>query len=203
VIYDSQALRDFLLKGIDRKASCIAYPGDHVLRIDNSVQRIGSALTICRIEPENNLELLIDGLLLSNIESYTIVGNWQHSLYSRDLKARYSGEKRLKLLDPIYDPYELAQLRESCSFYIHGHSVGGTNPSLVEMLFYDCTLICYDVAFNRRTAGNCAIYFTSTESLSAALNNPQPFDIEVRRVFRRQYTSKLISEQYIKAACSL
>lgn len=202
VIYDSEALRGFLLSGIDRKASCIAYPGDHVQRLENVSIKPGTALTVCRIEPENNLELLIEGALLSNIESYTIVGNWEHSQYSRDLRNRYSNNRRLNLLDPIYDPHKLAILRESCGFYIHGHSVGGTNPSLVEMLFYDCSLLCFDVPFNRKTAGNCASYFKTPESLASALNTPTHVDIGVRSDFRERYTAKLISARYIDAAIS-
>lgn len=200
VIYDSEALRGFLLKGVDSKASCIAYPGDHVQRIPGIDKKIGAALTICRIEPENNLELLIEGVLRSNLVSYTIVGNWQNSKYSVGLRARYSGEQRLTLVDPIYDPDALSQLREGCSFYIHGHSVGGTNPSLVEMLFYDCILVCYDVSFNRRTAGDCASYFNSVESLADILNTPGKVDTAARRSFREKYTAIVISTQYINAA---
>lgn len=202
VIYDSEALRDFLLKGVDKKASCIAYPGDHVQRLANVSQKPCTALTVCRIEPENNLELLIEGALLSRIKSYTIVGNWEHSQYSRSLRNRYSGDRRLNLIDPIYDPNKLALLRESCSFYIHGHSVGGTNPSLVEMLFYDCTLLCYDVPFNRNTAGGCASYFKTPESLAAALNTHAHFDVRARSDVRKQYTANLISARYIDAAKS-
>jgi hypothetical protein len=108
----------------------------------------------------------------------------------------------LNLLDPIYDPHKLALLRESCNFYIHGHSVGGTNPSLVEMLFYDCSLLCFDVPFNHKTAGDCASYFKTPESLAAALNTPSHVDIGVRSDFRERYTAKLISARYIDAAIS-
>lgn len=202
VIYDNKALRGFLLRASDRKASCIAYPGDHVQRLANVNQKPRTALTVCRIEPENNLELLIEGAHRSSIESYTIVGNWEHSQYSRDLRNRYSSDRRLNLFDPIYDPHKLALLRESCSCYIHGHSVGGTNPSLVEMLFYDCTLLCYDVPFNHETAGDCASYFKTPESLAAALNAPAHFDVRVRSAFRERYTAKLISARYIDAANS-
>ena len=200
IIYDSEVLRGFLLKGVQNKASCIAYPGDHVQRIPGIEKKIGTALTICRIEPENNLELLIEGALGSSLETYTIVGNWENSKYSIDLRARYSNEQRLNLLNPIYDPHALSQLRESCSFYIHGHSVGGTNPSLVEMLFYDCTLVCYDVLFNRKTAGDCASYFNSAGSLAVVLKNPGKVDAVMRRSFREKYTSILISSQYINVA---
>jgi glycosyltransferase involved in cell wall biosynthesis len=203
VIYDSEALEGFLLNGVKSKASCIAYPGDHVQRNSGIDKKIGTALTICRIEPENNLELLIEGVLRSNLESYTIVGNWENSKYSMGLRARYSSERRLILLNPIYDPDAISILREGCSFYIHGHSVGGTNPSLVEMLFYESIIVCYDVLFNRKTAGDCAIYFNSVESLAVVLNTHGEVDLVLRRNYREKYNSIVISAQYINVAKSV
>ncbi|MDP0964761.1 glycosyl transferase, partial [Klebsiella pneumoniae] len=100
---------------------------------------------------------------------YTIVGNWNHSDYARTLRLRHSHEPRLRFLDPIYDPLKLAELRAGCEFYLHGHSVGGTNTSLVEMLFYDCSILCFDVDFHRRTAGGEASYFASAKDLQRAL----------------------------------
>lgn len=197
VIYDNEGLRAFLTKSAKQKATCIAYPGDHVLHADNIVQCPGSALTICRIEPENNLELLIDGVLQSRIEKYTIVGNWNHSDYARTLRLRHSHEPRLRFLDPIYDPLKLAELRAGCEFYLHGHSVGGTNPSLVEMLFYDCSILCFDVDFNRRTAGGEASYFASAKDLQRALDTPTPTGGD-RRLARSLYTASTIADAYLK-----
>ena len=116
-----------------------------------------------------------------------------------DLQALHQSNRE-KLYKHLHDPHALSQLRESCSFYIHGHSVGGTNPSLVEMLFYDCTLVCYDVLFNRKTAGDCASYFNSAGSLAVVLKNPGKVDAVMRRSFREKYTSILISSQYINVA---
>ena len=149
VIYDNNALQSFIYPFAKNKSYYISYSGDHVLRLNLS-QIQGSALTICRIEPENNIELLIEGALASNLSKYTIVGNWSKSKYGRDLVTKYKNNKKIVILNPIYDHIKLAQLRESCEFYLHGHSVGGTNPSLVEMLFYDSKIISYDVSFNRK-----------------------------------------------------
>lgn len=200
IIYDNEALFDFLVPNAKLKASCIAYPGDHVERLPTIPNDAGTALTICRIEPENNLEVLIEGFLDSKLSKYTIVGNWDHSEYSRNLRRRYTNEKRLLLVDPVYDSRILAQLRESCQFYLHGHSVGGTNPSLVEMLFYDCAILCYDVKFNRNTAKDCAKYFRTPQSLSELLNGEISVDLQKRSLIRELYTAKLISYRYLAIA---
>ncbi|TXI83683.1 MAG: DUF1972 domain-containing protein [Cupriavidus sp.] len=199
VIYDSEGLREFVLQQALGRSSCIAYPGDHVRRIPDASKERASCLTVCRIEPENNLELLIQGFLESTMEKYTIIGNWNHSDYARALRERYSNEPRLALLDPIYDPDKLAQARERCDVYLHGHSVGGTNPSLVEMLFYDCRILCYDVSFNRHTAQDCASYFLGSKALAALLDAPASTAHETaRHQLRERYSAARIAAAYIE-----
>lgn len=198
VIYDNPALREFVLGACRTKAVCIGYSGDHVIRMPHTNLGQFQALTICRIEPENNVDMLIEGALLSTLVHYTVVGNWAQSEYGRMLWKRYTKEPRLSLLDPIYDAQQLAMLRESCTVYLHGHSVGGTNPSLVEMLFYDCAIVCFDVTFNRETAGDCAGYFSSSADLAAldVANLPGSGDRFARR---NSYTRSHIADQYLAA----
>lgn len=201
VIYDNAGLRDYLWEFALPKAVLIAYSGDHVLRLPAASRKreAGTALTICRIEPENNVDLLIRGALRSSLRKYTVVGNWSHSEYGRDLKARYSDDARLVLLDPIYDANQLAELRESCDIYLHGHSVGGTNPSLVEMLFYDCNILCFDVPFHRETADGCANYFEDEVALALLLDTAPDIDAEARKVRRESFTREKIAMQYVAA----
>lgn len=197
VIYDNPGLLSYLTECAKLKAACIAYSGDHVLRLNEVKSLDGIGLTICRIEPENNLEMLIQGALMSKLRHYIVVGNWNHSSYSQNLRRRYENDERLLLLDQIYDSDRLAQLRESCGVYIHGHSVGGTNPSLVEMLFYDCQILCFDVIFNRYTAGNSASYFNSIDALANLINNNE-VDLCARHLSRKRYASSSIVDQYLK-----
>lgn len=196
VIYDNPALRPYVLHQALPRSVQIGYSGDHVLRLSGIFRQSGTALTVCRIEPENNLNVMIEGALRSQLQRYTIVGNWNNSTYGRALRERFESESRLTLLDPIYDSQQLAELRESCEVYLHGHSVGGTNPSLVEMLFYDCRLLCFDVPFNRETAGKGADYFSSAEELAFLLAEKHP-DHQIRH--REAFTSSHIARQYLDA----
>jgi glycosyltransferase involved in cell wall biosynthesis len=197
VVYDNEGLYDYITASAKEKSTCIAYSGDHVLRLEHAVRKTHTALTICRIEPENNLELLIEGALHSTLMEYTIVGNWNHSSYARALRDKYTHDPRLRLLDPIYDSLKLAELRETCAYYLHGHSVGGTNPSLVEMLFYDCEIICFDVTFNRYSAGQCARYFKTADDLQSILDTPISKTID-RQILRSQYTAEAIADAYME-----
>lgn len=196
IIYDNQGLQNYILKPFSSKASLIAYSGDHVnISSKGGVER-GSGLTICRIEPENNIDTLIDGALRSELISYTVVGNWDHSLYGRNLREKYKAHPKLRLLDPIYDVEKLDFFRQSCEFYLHGHSVGGTNPSLVEMLFYDCRILCFDVDFNRFTTDNKVEYFRSAEDLEALI--AKNFEQTPSRAeLRKNYSCNNIAKKYL------
>ena len=199
VVYDNIALFDFVLSYCRGKAVQIGYPGDHVLRLSNVPRIDGTALTICRIEPENHISLLIDGALRSNLKKYTIVGNWSASDYGRSIRKSYTANPRLNLLDSIYDQKVLAELREKCTFYLHGHSVGGTNPSLVEMLFYDCVILCFDCSFNRETSGHAASYFTDAKELAQLIKDTDITPGE-RSEIRKIYTASNIAIKYVDAA---
>lgn len=197
IIYDNKGLKNFVYDSFLKKSYLIAYPGDYVLRRDDVSIEKYTALTICRVEPENNLEILIDGFLKSNFNKYTIVGNWNNSDYGIFLRKKYMSEKRLTLLDPIYDAEQISILRSSCDIYLHGHSVGGTNPSLVEMLFYDCRILCFDVNFNRYTTNNEEEYFKNSDDLSDKIMNSN-LSINKRLNIREEYSVKRIAENYIK-----
>lgn len=202
VVYDNAALRPYLIRMAGRKAHLIAYSGDHAAPASPAPQRDGiHALTICRIEPENNIDLLIEGFLASRGDSYTVVGNWNASLYGREIRARYQQERRLLLLDPVYEPASILRLRSEATVYLHGHSVGGTNPSLVEMLFFDCRVLCYDVPYHRATAGATAEYFADRAALSSLLDTPRPAQ-QPRDSHRRSYSATEIARQYAAAVAA-
>ena len=87
-----------------------------------------------------------------------LVGNWKNSQYGSSLRLRYGKIKNIIMLDSIYDQNVLNQLRSNCDLYIHGHSAGGTNPSLVEAMCLGLPILCYDVNYNVETTKS-ALYF--------------------------------------------
>ncbi len=200
IIYDNAELINFINFNFRSKAFLIPYSGDHVLRLCDIANVPSSGLSICRIEPENNIELILNAVVRSTLKSFTFIGNWNYSPYGISLRNKFKDYENLRLLDPVYDPYEIAIFRESCSVYIHGHSVGGTNPSLVEMLSYDAEIICFDCVFNRETVGDDALYFSSSSDLINILNQAASrASSSVARILPIRYTSEYISNQYIKA----
>lgn len=200
VVIDNEALRTYLDPAAQARAVLIAYPGDHVLRGIRNLNGAGSGnrcLTICRIEPENQCHVLLEAFARGGRGTYVFVGNWNATEYGRRLREQYSRVPSLVMRDPLYDKTALASLRENCDFYLHGHSVGGTNPSLVEMLFYDCDILAFDCAFNRCTAGDAIQYFADSEALLTHLTRPARAQRVDRSAVRRRYTQTQICEDYI------
>ena len=191
VIIDNEAL-PYLYRN---KTWFIPYPGDHVMRMYDE-EMDGSALTVCRIEPENNIDMMIEGALLSKIGRYIIIGNWNKSNYGIKLRNKYKDNERIKMVDPIYDPYVLAQYRERCAIYIHGHSVGGTNPSLIEMIYYDCDILCFDVKYHHFSVGDNARYFSDSHDLLTLINNSS-VAIPSKAALRKKYSREIIAKQYL------
>lgn len=203
VIYDNAALLSYVR--FPYKSRCVEYSGDHANAAlpdqepDPALNGGPYALAICRIEPENNCELLLDGFLSSSLSAFVFVGNWEASAYGRSLRARYGDKTRLKLLDAIYDGNKIRALRSGCSHYLHGHSVGGTNPSLVEILFFDCLIYCFDCSFNRATAGDVASYFASAMSLSEQLNSSKKETPCDREDVRARFSAPVIARKLTDA----
>ncbi len=201
IVYDNPALIEYVYKSFRPKSIYIPYSADHVQRDKTVSIQSGTALTICRIEPENNIEMLIDGFLGSELSEYVLIGNWTNSDYGTKLREKYKTFNRLKLLDPIYDSLEVLRYRESCQYYLHGHSVGGTNPSLLEMLPYRCAVLCYDCVFNVESVGDDAYYFNSSLDLAACLNHLSRTGFSSKnRSVPYKYLRSTIAKQYIDVA---
>jgi len=161
------------------------------------------AFGVCRIVPENNVHLILEAFAADPAMPLVMVGNWHSCDYGQDLLNRYQGNSHIELKEPIYDPAILDPLRRNCTVYLHGHSCGGTNPSLVEAMYCELPIIAFDVNFNRETTENQALYFKTAEELKALCNS---FDDEKAAVIRkkmkeiadRRYTWERISDCYAK-----
>ena len=178
VVTDNVAIRDYVSETFDRASEVIAYGGDHAV-VTAPKQIAGSAippvpegyaLCVCRIEPENNVHMILDAFSSMPDWPLVAVGNWEASYYGQELRAKYAGLKTITLLDPIYDISTLYALRRNARVYVHGHSAGGTNPSLVEMMHFGTALLAYDCVFNRNTTEDMAQYFGSAAHLQRHLD---------------------------------
>ncbi len=198
-ITDNQAITEYARKEYSTPTTTIEYGGDHATKdLDESGQKQGYALTLCRIEPENNCHLILEAFSATS-KRLNFVGNWDSSEYGRNLKRRFSEFKNIQIIDPIYNEKKLQRLRQGATLYIHGHSAGGTNPSLVEMMFFDLPIICYDCSFNRVTTENLASYFKSVDELVSLISvNNQTNTQPMRSLAKEKYSWSIIREKYKK-----
>ncbi len=201
VIADSPAIADDLWKRHGRRAEVLTYGGDQALdapaaaRPDWAPQDY--ALAICRIEPENNIHILLEAAVTSGTPLICL-GNWKNSRYGRELRTRYASQPGLWLHDAIYDPAPLQALRRNASLYLHGHSAGGTNPSLVEMMHVGKPIYAFDCIFNRQTTHGKALYFSDAQGLAGLLRQGAPLGMgdALRAVARDHYRWDDIGGRY-------
>lgn len=159
------------------------------------------AFAVCRIEPENNIHLILEAFQNAPPFPVAIIGNWNSSDYGRNLREKHGKRSAIHLLDPIYDPEKLNAVRSRCTLYLHGHSCGGTNPSLVEAMYLGLPIAAYDVNFNRATTENKAFYFDSPETLRAICENLDEAACarnaaDMKEIALRRYTWERISRLY-------
>ena len=209
IIADNNGIIKNIEDKYQHKSIMIAYGGDHVecgltqeqtndFLAKYNVKTKEYSMALCRIEPENNCEMILKAYAQNGLP-LIFVGNWSRSAYGQKLQETYSKYDNIKITPAVYELDELYALRSNCKYYLHGHSVGGTNPSLVEAMFCNCNILCYDVVYNKESTEYKANYFTDSESLSELVtgeetvcNNAQiMYDIALK-----SYRWKVIAEKY-------
>lgn len=209
VIADNVEIARYISGAYGVECSVIPYGGDHVLQMQpsTSMAELGLppryALSICRIEPENNVDMIVEAFAQQGVLPLVFVGNWESSAYGRQIRRNYAGTAHLHLLDPIYDAVTLSTLRNNATIYIHGHSAGGTNPSLVEAMHCHDIILAFDCGFNRATTEDAAEYFVSIDQLLRLLERITAGDLTPRlgamkEIADRRYCWPVIARQYFE-----
>jgi len=159
------------------KITVIPYGADRLQSIPTgSVQGLGLEpgryLTlVARPEPENTVLEVVQGFSARPRDyKLVVLGAYvPENAYHKAVQAAASPE--VMFLGAIYDKPLVQALRFHCAGYVHGHRVGGTNPSLVEALGAGNAVIAHDNAFNRWVAGDSAIYFNDAGSAALAFDS--------------------------------
>lgn len=206
VIADNAAIAKYVKDRYGRECQVIPYGGDHAVQMD-AVEIPGVdlpevyALGLCRIEPENNVGMILEAFSQMPEKPLVFVGNWENSEYGRALRQRFGGMANIRLLDPVYDPGNLRWLRDRACAYIHGHSAGGTNPSLVEMMHFGIPVFAHGCDFNRYSTENCAVYFETPAELVVAVQGleagrAREIGGAMREIAQRRYTWEQVGRAY-------
>ena len=153
--------------------------------------------------PENNIDMILEAFKKAERLKLVVVGNWEFSSYGKELRNEYKDNANLLLLDPIYDQKALDELRSNCKIYLHGHSVGGTNPSLVEAMNLGLLILAFDVEFNRETMESKGLYFSESTDIEFIINLLMDNKVDISshqkallEIAKRRYNWKLITNKY-------
>lgn len=208
-IADNESIQDYTAVRYGSLSQIIEYGANHTLQVRATANDrelysfLGSpyAFKVCRIEPENNIHLVLDAF--AQLPKYTLVlvGNWNNSDYGQQLRSKYQHLAHLHLLDPIYDQRTLDLLRGNAHLYIHGHSAGGTNPSLVEAMFLGLPILTFDVSYNRTTTEGKAAYFRTADDIIQFVTQTRHSMLRacaerMKEIANRRYSWDVIARKY-------
>jgi len=208
LIADSVVIRSYLEKKYEKEIEFISY-GAEIFTDENEAHLAAFDITkhnycmlMARMEPENNIEMILDGFCESSMDKkFVVVGNTGNS-FGKRMVGKFAADKRILFVGPLYDSVVLHSLKTFSSLYFHGHSTGGTNPSLLEAMASRALIAAHDNEFNRAVLQDDAFYFSNkreVRDLIALVEGGTTHDEKIAnnlRKVREQYNWPKIIEQY-------
>ncbi len=158
-------------------------------------------LVVARLEPENNLETILGGIQKSSSKKITLVIGNHDSSYGEYLKKTFR-DSRIRFIQGTYQKEAIHNLRYFSNVFFHGHSVGGTNPSLLEAMGCSCMICAHDNPFNREVLGDDASYFLDVNDVANAADLLERNPTQLAKIknnlakIKTRYNWKLVAEQY-------
>lgn len=172
LVADSLGIQQFLKSRYGKPSTYIAYgahpfyePNETILE-QYEVKQGNFNMIMARFEPENNLDMVLEGIVLNHEDQTPIlvIGNHQ-TKYGNYLKDKFKGHQHIRFMGAIYNLEHLNNLRYFSNLYFHGHSVGGTNPSLLEAMASQALIAAHNNDFNRGVLKENAYYFSNPKQV--------------------------------------
>ena len=180
LIADAIGIQDYVRAEYGADSAFIPYGAREVPRTYDRLAEVDVAplqyhLVVARFEPENHVLEMVAGYLRSNARfPLLVVGSAPYSdAYSEQIRSLASQDPRIRLLGAVWDQEVLDQLYANCRSYLHGHSVGGTNPSLLRAMGAGAPVTAFDVVFNREVTGGHARFVTTPDEVAHALESDE------------------------------
>lgn len=167
LVSDSLGIQQFLLKRYNKQSTYIAYgahtfdaPKEEVLK-EYQVEKGNYNMIMARFEPENNLDMVLEGVALCEEKTTILVIGKHETKYGSYLKEKFKNHANIKFMGALYNLDHLNNLRYFSNLYFHGHSVGGTNPSLLEAMASQALVIAHNNEFNKGILKDNSYYFSN------------------------------------------
>jgi glycosyltransferase involved in cell wall biosynthesis len=213
LVADAEGIADYLKKRYDNPdkivmipygADIIKTPPDQAKLTPYGLQPKEYYLVVCRLEPENHVLEIIQGFSkTAGQRKLVIIGDYQAGTPYTETLVRNKDE-RVIFLGSIYDHERLTALRYYCHAYLHGHSVGGTNPSLLEAMACDNFVVAHDNVFNREVTENQGWYFTNSGEVQQLVEKlesegpPAQASAVFRDIMKNKYNWEVIAGSYAR-----
>ncbi len=184
LVADSRVLEKYFRKKYKNPVYYIAYGAEIPDYFDPDVpasynlEKNRYDLVIARMEPENQIEPIIRAKLLAK-DGIPLVIFGNDNKYRQYLNKKYGTEEMIRFMEAEYRKDRINSLRHYCRYYVHGHSVGGTNPSLLEAMACSCLIIAHKNPFNEAVLGSDALYFSSEDELGGIFKHSIPEEIKI------------------------
>lgn len=205
-VADSPVMKEYLDSTYHIKSKYIAYGAclepvaDEQLLEEYGLRKNEYLLLIARMEPENNIEMILDGYCLTTIQlRFVVIGNTGNG-YGKYLVDKYKNDKRILFEGAIFNEAKVQTLTSFCSLYFHGHSVGGTNPSLLDAMAARVPLAAHDNPFNNSLLRNNALMFASAAAVAELINSGNYANAKHisnnYATIQQEFTWQMIIDQY-------
>ncbi len=178
LVSDSLGIQSYIRKKHNVDSKYIAY-GAELFNTPNieiinkyGVEAGNYNMLIARLEPENNIEIILDGVVLANEKRpFLVIGKHDTNKFGIYLKNKFKDSKHIHFVGGVYNLGHLNNLRYYSNLYFHGHSVGGTNPSLLEAMASKALVVANENEFNKGILGENALYFRTKEDVKFYVEN--------------------------------
>jgi len=210
LVADSLGIEKYLKEEYNKPSHFIAYGAEifdepyEPLLEKYDVQHFDYNMLMARMEPENNIEMILKAHVLSGTGRPLLVVGKTENAFGKHLVDTYGHKPGIRFLGGIYDATVINNLRYFSHLYFHGHSVGGTNPSLLEAMGTRSLIAAHDNLFNKAVLGDDAFYFADAEQLitvirqvTAKATHSNMLENNLRKI-RDQYNWPRIVDEYEK-----
>jgi glycosyltransferase involved in cell wall biosynthesis len=173
LISDSIGIQDYIQEKYNKESKYIAYGSDligsvnDVVLKDYGLVKYSYNMLIARLEPENSIEVILDGVQKSKQNTpFIVIGKYDSTPFGKYIYEKFKLSKKISFLGGIYNQDHLNVIRYFSNLYFHGHTVGGTNPSLLEAMASECLIAAHNNEFNKYILKSNGFYFETEHDVS-------------------------------------
>ena len=166
-VSDSRVIKSYLEEKYNIYSEYIPYGADVFSDIEREqldateAEKEDYFLLMARMEPENNIETILEGFNNSNSRrSFKVLGDTSNR-FGQYIRNKFNNDERIQFKGAIFDTPRVRALQNNSYLYFHGHSVGGTNPSLLEAMASEALIAAHNNPFNKSVLHADAFYFSN------------------------------------------